>query len=228
MKIPKSSRTHLHVRGRPTSIGHIGFMKKKAAIPSSGLFFLIWAALASAAWGQGKGTKQDCDHCKEPSAVLAVVNGQKIYDSELQEPFYTLEMNLHEGKKRVLDQRIDSLLLEEEARRRKLTPEELMKAEVLPQLKPVTEEEARKFYEQNRAQIRGELKDLKDQIMAFLRNQDLQRRMQAFASQLRKKADVKVFLTPPEEPIFQVSADDDPIHGNKDAPVTIIEFSDFQ
>lgn len=228
MKMPKSSRTQFHVRGRPTSISHVGFIKKKAAIPLSGLFFLIWAALASAAWGQGKGTKQDCDHCKEPSAVLAVVNGQKIYESELEEPFHTLEMNLFEGKKKVLDQRIDSLLFEEEARRRKLTPEELMKAEMLPQLKPVTEEDARKFYDQNRAQIRGEFKDLKDQIMAFLRNQDLQRRMQAFASQLRKKADVKVLLTPPEEPTFQVSADDDPIKGNKDAPLTITEFSDYQ
>ena len=32
----------------------------------------------------------------------------------------------------------------------------------------------------------------------------------------------------PSEPIVRISADDDPIIGNPDAPITIIEFSDFE
>jgi protein-disulfide isomerase len=51
---------------------------------------------------------------------------------------------------------------------------------------------------------------------------------QALLASLRRKADIRITLPPLEPPILLVSVDDDSSIGAVDAPVTIVEYSDFQ
>jgi protein-disulfide isomerase len=58
--------------------------------------------------------------------------------------------------------------------------------------------------------------------------QEQARIRQALLVFLRRKTDIRITLPPPEPPILTVSVDGEPSIGPVDAPVTIVEFSDFQ
>jgi protein-disulfide isomerase len=116
-------------------------------------------------------------------------------------------------------------LLEKEAKARGVSEEALEKTEILDKA-VVTEAEARAYYEANKARI-GSMpeEEAMKQIRAGLGQQRQGERRAAFARELRSKYDVKVLLEPYRVP---VELGDAPVRGNPAAPVTILEFSDFQ
>ena len=58
--------------------------------------------------------------------------------------------------------------------------------------------------------------------------QEQARLRQALVVALRRQVDIHIDLPEPELPILPVSADDDPSAGPVNAPITIVEFSDYQ
>lgn len=62
----------------------------------------------------------------------------------------------------------------------------------------------------------------------FQTPEQISRIRQALLVQLRRNTKIHVNLSRPELPVLNVSADDDPWTGAAQAPVTIVEFSDFE
>src|SRR6185369_9058007 len=48
------------------------------------------------------------------------------------------------------------------------------------------------------------------------------------SDKLRKSANIRWLISEPAQPIQNISVDDDPARGAANAPVTIVEFTDFQ
>ena len=166
------------------------------------------------------------------SRVFASVNGKPVTSSEVEDALKPLIFSVQEQvyylRKTALDVKINDLLLTDEAKKRNITPEALFDAEVVPHVKPVTEEAARKFYEENKERVQGTYDKLRPEIVEYLRNREQSKAAEAFADQLRKGASVQVYLKLPEPPVFEIAIEDRPWRGGVNAGVTIVEFTDYE
>lgn len=167
-----------------------------------------------------------------PATVLATIGGQPLKADTLIERLkpivYRMKLETYELTKQRIDRLVDDTLLLEEARRRQVGPEQIIRAEVSDKVRNPTEEEVNKFYSENKARISGDLNSVRNQIATYLQNESQQQLEKDLSARLRKGADIRWLMTEPAQPVQNVSVDDDPARGDANAPVTIVEFTDFQ
>ena len=166
-----------------------------------------------------------------PAGAVATVDGEAVTDEDMAKAggsrYQTFKSQEYAAKRDFMEGAIGQKLLENEARRRGVTVDELKKQEVEAKVEPVTDVQAKEFYDMNKARF-GTLTEPQalDQIHTGLSQQRLQRKLSEYVGELRAKASVKVLLDPYR---IDVAAGDDPSKGGPaSAPVTVVEFSDFQ
>jgi protein-disulfide isomerase len=164
------------------------------------------------------------------SQTVATVDGVPITAQDLEElggsKLFSMRSQEYQLKRQIVDDTVAKRLLEKEAATRGITVDALAKAEIEDKVPPVSEAEQKDFYEKNKQRFgtTAEAEALK-QIEQGLRGQRLRDRRAAYVTELRAKAKVKVMLEPPR---LTIATGDNPAKGPADAPVTIVEFSDFQ
>jgi protein-disulfide isomerase len=166
------------------------------------------------------------------NAVVATIAGEPLKaDSvieRLKPIIYKMKLEAYEVTKQKMDQVIDDMLLLEEANRRQIGPEQIIRAEVSDKLRSPTEAEVVKFYDENKARISGDLNVVRNQLASYLQEQSRQRLEKELSARLRTGAEIRWLISEPPQPIQNISVDDDPVRGEVNAPVTIVEFTDFQ
>jgi protein-disulfide isomerase len=166
------------------------------------------------------------------STVLATVAGRPITAASVNERLkpiiYQLRLTTYLVEKPALDLTINDLLLLAEANNRNVPPEDIVRKEITEKVRQPSEAEIAKFYSENKSGLKAELSTISNQIAAYLQDQDRQRLERELSERLRKGADVRLLIAEPEPPIQVISVDDDPVRGDANAPVTIVEFTDFQ
>jgi protein-disulfide isomerase len=166
----------------------------------------------------------------ERARVLATIKGEAITSGDVEDSLlpliFDVQQQVYKLRRDELELTINDALLTQEAQKRKVTVEALLEAEVKP--KPVSEQDARAFYDQNKDRVSGEFAETKDAIKQYLEQGELRRAERTFVEKLRGAATIKSFLLAPESPVFAISTNDQPSLGNADAPVTIVAFTDYQ
>lgn len=136
---------------------------------------------------------------------------------------YTFERSALENKL------LEQVLGEEAKTLGKANIDDLIKAEVHDKIADPTDAEIEDFYNKVKSQTNGAtLEEIKPQLIMSLKNQQSQEKVMAYIDSIKAKYEIKISLPFPDAARVVVSADDDPFIGPKDAPITIIQFAEFQ
>lgn len=161
--------------------------------------------------------------------IVAEVAGKPITWDELFEvasgDIIAAESAVYEARNQALEGMIVQKLVEAEAAKQKLSVDALIAAQVQAGSTPVTDEEIAKFYAENRSQMQGSIEEMKPRISQYLEQERAGAIIRAYVDKLKVEANVKTFL-----PYYRldVAAKDSPRKGSAEAPIQIVEFSDFQ
>ena len=185
---------------------------------------LVPALITAPVWAQAK------PKSSAPEGAVAIIGGKAISDAELEEigkgqlaRIKAEELTL---KRQILEDYIVQKLLEDQARLHGVTVEALEKSEIDDKILPVTDDQKRAVYEMVPQNFAG-----KTQAEAFklietqLRSVRLAEARKTYLADLRRRAGVEILL---EAPKVVMAAGDDPSVGPANAPVTLVEYSDFQ
>jgi len=166
---------------------------------------------------------------QDPKKPVAVVEGQPIYEQDLMSvagpSLLDLRKQEYKAKSDALDKVIRKKLVEAEAKKRGLTDEELLKQEVDSKVVDPSDDEAKGYYLAQRNQTTLPFDQIKPQVKQLLKASEIQQAREKYVDSLRDKADVSILLQPPS---VQVGYDPARVRGDAKAPITIVEFSDFQ
>lgn len=168
----------------------------------------------------------------DPAVVVATIAGHPVQAGLLNERLkpivYNMRLSAYQIEKKKAEQLVDDLLLLAEANKRKVAPEDIIRGEISEKIHRPTEAEIAKFYSDNKARINGDLDSARNQLVTYLEDQEQQRLEKVLSETLRKNADIRWLISEPPQPVQAISVDDDPSRGDAGAPVTIVEFTDFQ
>lgn len=153
-----------------------------------------------------------------PSPIVAEVNGRAVTLEQLDEK---IASKLYDARSEALELLITEIVIETEAEQRGVSEQELLEQQATL-LGAVTDEEIAQFFESNRGRMRPDatLEAIGPEIRRFLERN----RQDIVLRSLRDTATITVRLLPPRVDVEAIG----PSIGREDAPVTIVEFSDYQ
>ncbi|MCC7035561.1 MAG: hypothetical protein IT179_22300 [Acidobacteria bacterium] len=168
--------------------------------------------------------------------VVAEVGSRRITLSEVDAKWQEFDAAerarvtqlLYQNRRNLLDVMVGDLLIAEAAKTAGTTPDEYLEREMKRRAQPVSDAEVQRFYEENKERAQGRtLEQLRGPIVDFLQSQkQLQARAQLVDDLRGKAGNVRVLLDPPR--VQPVVSPDDPVRGESTAPVTLVEYSDYQ
>jgi protein-disulfide isomerase len=202
---------------------------------------MIFVAGALLACACAKGTKKPAAGgaatVSDPNAPVAKLGAQVITAGELAKETKGEVMRaetqhvekIHQIKEQALDGLIEKRLVEAKAKAENITAEQLLAREVESKLTPPSDTELMAMY--NAAKANGQplppFEQIKPQIAKYATEQGKAKHRKAFLDKLKAETKVEVLLPPVLLPKVEVAAVGH-AKGPEGAPVTIVEFSDFE
>jgi hypothetical protein len=197
---------------------------------------LTLAALLAALTGCSPSAAQQARRIA-PSETVATVDGAAITlgevdDKALEQPVSNfggakLSQALYEARRAALDEIVANRLMDAAAKAAGIDRSALIEKEITSKVPPVTDAEIAAWYQENKGRLQGApLEQVKQPIRGFLTQERMQDIRTRYLDGLKAKTAVRVMLDPPRQKVEMVSSS--PSRGPANAPVEVVDFSDFQ
>jgi protein-disulfide isomerase len=166
----------------------------------------------------------------KPAAVqgIAEINGVVItraeFESKNSTRLFQARNTYFEAEKKALNEYIDERLLEEQARKEGISVPELYDRHVKSALPPDPSDEALRIYFEG-LDTKESFESMRDKIREHLRQRRLEKVKAAYIESLRKDAKILAHLKAPR---MEVPLQDYPVRGERQAPVLIVEYADYE
>jgi protein-disulfide isomerase len=171
-----------------------------------------------------------------PSDVVAAVGGVQITlaqvdERALREPAATfgnarLGQALYLARRAALDEIVGNQLMDQEAKARGIDRAALVEKEIASGVKTPSDSDITAWYQANPARVQGApLEQVRTPIRSLLIQQRMNDAREHFLDSVKTRIPVSVRLEPPRETVADAGH---PSKGPSDAPIVMVEFSDFQ
>ncbi len=210
---PMLLNTNQPGRNRPQPAWRIVFAIAAVAIYAAVSSPRAWADdpnATVATVGDHKITAKDLDAKVQPQLTQMRAALEKRVDQLIADKSFDL-------KRQTLESMTDDYLIQQAAEHDKLSVPDYIKKEFSGK-SAVSDAEAKAFYDKNKQQGTAPFDKIKPELLQMMNRQ-------ALMDRLRKNQPVKILLEPKR---VVVDSNGHPALGSKDAPVTIVEFTDFQ
>ena len=191
---------------------------------TAGTFFASAAALLMVG-----GLAAYAGDSEAPDAVLAKVGTHKITEAEVDQKYRdeinNLNAQVYEVKEHAIEAIASDHLLQEAARKEHLSLEAYIAREIDAKVKEPTEDLVRRNYEVLRRQLPRPYEQEKPGIIWLLKKQEKNTMLQQLLASLRTEIVVTNYL---KSPLFDIPTNGHYSLGPTNAPVTIVEFGDFE
>jgi hypothetical protein len=171
-----------------------------------------------------------------PEQVVAEVDGRKITLKDVDDKWAEFDaagknrvtQEMYQNRRNMIDEILGEAVLAKSAKAAGLSVEAYVEREQGKLMKPVTEADVLEFYNQNKDRTNGRTLDqLRKPVTDFLEGQRKQQAKAMLVGTLvEKESSIKVMLEPPRYTVDVAS--NDPVLGESTAPITLVEFSDYQ
>lgn len=172
-----------------------------------------------------------------PTETVATVDGAAITlaevdDKALEQPVSNfgsakLSQALYEARRAALDDIVANRLMDAAAKAAGIERSALIEKEITAKVPAVSDAEIAAWYQANQGRLQGApLEQVKQPIRQYLTQERMQGVRGKYLDGLKAKTVVKVMLDPPRQKVEMVSTS--PSRGPANAPVEVVDFSDFQ
>ena len=202
---------------------------KRSIAPWAIVLLLAVAAVLTGLFWPSEAVHAEDGEMEAGTSVVAVVGDAEITRGELEEALASELRDLDRQRQQLLEEGLQRVvaerLIEIEAEAAGLSSEEYLQRDVAGKVPEPSEDEVDAFYEARKDQMGQPKEELAPRIREFLKQQAGQVAYAALLADLRSKHGVETLLEPMR---LEVASAGSPGRGPEDAPVTIVEFSDFQ
>lgn len=167
----------------------------------------------------------------QKEGVAAKVGDLEITNAEVADG---IESEIYEAEQKLFEIRFNKLrgiiiekMIAKDSRKGNLSADEFLNKYIAQNVK-ISEKEIDAFIKDQNIPAEHINPQIREKIKSYLEMERKKESVDKWLAEQTKKTNVEIYMSKPRRPSFEINVGDAPAVGNKDAKVTVVEFSDFQ